>query len=137
MRCGDICQNESSMLKKMLFPTPLLSSCSVTRCGKILQLWQHFLNLCQMVEGLFCVWANFWTYFSSIVMCFWTAFSMLYMANIEKLSPSGHTVIMWIRKVNVWPCPLSHRAWTAWRFNFFKCGIPGLCFLYFLGRLKI
>ena len=83
LRCGDICQNESSMLKKMLFPTPLLSSCSVTRCGKILQLWQHFLNLCEMVEGLFCVWANFWTYFSNIVMCFWPAFSMLYMANLK------------------------------------------------------
>ena len=32
---------------------------SVTTFGKILSLWQHYINLCRMVEGLLSVWQLF------------------------------------------------------------------------------
>ena len=38
---------------------PMSSTCSVTRIGQISPLWQNFINLCQMVEGLFSVWQKF------------------------------------------------------------------------------
>ena len=57
--------------------------CSVTRFGEILSLGQHFINLCQMVEGLFSVrqifestLANLYSFCASFQCCTWP--------NIEK-----------------------------------------------------
>ena len=62
-----------------LCSTSLYSVFSMTRFGEISALWQHFINLCQMVEGLFIVWA----YFGKIVM-FLATFRCCSWPNIEK-----------------------------------------------------
>ena len=67
-----------------------MASFNVTRFGEISPLWQHFMNLCEMVKGLL--------YLCQIVeptlakWLFWDSNSMLYMAQYGKIrKPSGST----------------------------------------------
>ena len=51
---------------------------SVTRFGEISALWQHFMNLCQTVEGLFSVLHMFQP--TLVKLLFWGSLLMLFMA---------------------------------------------------------
>ena len=57
---------------------------SVTRFGEISPLLLHFMNVCQMVDGLFCVWQILEPTLAKM-LCFWEAFQCFTWPNIEKL----------------------------------------------------
>ena len=61
-----------SLVSVVCFPRFVLG-CSVTRFGEISPLWQNFMNLCQMVEGIFSVWQIFEPTLAKL-KCFWAAF---------------------------------------------------------------
>ena len=56
---------------------------SVTRFGEISPLWQHFINVCQIVEGLIGVWQMFEPTLAKL-QCLWATFNCNTWPNIEK-----------------------------------------------------
>ena len=71
--------------KQLYFIVFLNLVTSVTRFGEISPLGQHFMNVYQMVEGLFCVW-QILEHTLAKLLCVWTVFQCFTWPNIGKTS---------------------------------------------------
>ena len=80
-----------SHFKQERLTSSSLNVASVIRFCKISPLWEHFMKLCKMFEGLFRVWQNFEPILANFNVFLGRLF-MLYMAKYWKITkPSGHT----------------------------------------------